>query len=79
MIKVTIGESKPQEKPFPKLMKSNLGQILFAELVNPDNDNWLIGTLLHTNNHPIGNSNHSDSWCREKFTDYNETVTLQNA
>ncbi len=78
MINVTLGEAKPQEKPFPKLMiiTSNEGGdegsvILFQ---SPG-----VGTTVFTNNkrYPIGY--HCCTWFMERFTDYNEPITLQNA
>ena len=71
MIKVTVGEQKPQsQKPFPKLMKSDDIIVLFYEAskgtVLSENDVWSLG-------------HHSTSWDIEQFSDYEGTITLKNA
>jgi hypothetical protein len=72
MIKVTIGESKPQEKPFPKLMKNKYGciRLVFEDLsslilVSVEGDDFYY--------------NHKNDYDLSDFTDYNEPVTIQNA
>ena len=75
MINVTIGESKPQEKPFPKLktLKDKGGIFLFVsvnECVCLDTGStncWLFGDLSRNSNFE-----------HEDFTDYNEPITIQN-
>lgn len=80
MINVTIGESKTQsEKPFPKLMTSELGQILYAFGLNESRSDLIVGVLLRTNGYAIGKFNYSESWSRHNFTDFNELITIQNA
>lgn len=74
-IKVTIGESKPQEKPFPKLMiyiktqklvvlfaGQQVGTVVWADSDNPD---WAVG-------------DYDNDWDIERFTDFNGSITLQN-
>ncbi len=79
MINVTLGEAKPQEKPFPKLMKSNANQYTLIALFTSKNE----GTVLFDDNkieedrYEIGH--YSIGWSMNKFTDYNEPITLQNA
>ncbi len=80
MINVTIGESKTQEKPFPKLMmvKMDLGKhyknkgmiVYFKESKK--------GTVI-TNGENWGDGDYCECWAMESFTDYNEPITLQNA
>ena len=72
MIKVKT-EVKQEPKPFPKLMKSETGNIvLFTE---PD-----FGTLIVASS-TIGKEigYWQKSWDTEVFTDYNEPITIQNA
>jgi hypothetical protein len=76
MVKVTLGEQPAQsEKPFPKLMISDSGSIVFFR--NPSE-----GTILS-----LGPGT---AWCNQVgtyldrfdmtcFTDYNEPITIQNA
>jgi hypothetical protein len=73
MIKVTIGESKTQEKPFPKLMQNKNGciRLVFEDLsslilVSVEGDNFFY-------------YNHKNDYDLSKFTDYNEPITIQNA
>lgn len=75
-IKVTFGEVKPQEeKPFPKLMISNDGDIFYMvreryglPLTNADGLGW----TYELDDFANFDSNH------RTFTDYNEPITLQN-
>jgi len=65
MIKVTIGELKPQEKPFPKLMISNDG----ARIVLFISDNCGVqidGSKAVCDKFP----HYSDNWLMKLFTDY---------
>ena len=79
MIKVTVGEQKTQEKiPFPKLMISDLGQIILATSVNEEREDLLVGTLIISNGYSIGGDGFTQAWCRSSFTDFNEPITLQN-
>jgi len=75
MINVTIGESKTQEKPFPKVMKDENGDIFFFvrekyglpltdfknEVLSFDNENF---------------ADFSSNY--RKFTDFKGSITLQN-
>jgi hypothetical protein len=79
MVNVTLGEVKPQEKPFPKLMISDLGQIFYMLGINPDKKECLIGFQIHSNGYPVTVDGYSRFMVRAKFTDYNEPITLQNA
>jgi hypothetical protein len=74
MINVTIGESKPQEKPFPKLMKDDNGDIFYMfrnqyGLPITGGDKWLY----------TGKDFADFSKNGRTFTDYNEPITIQNA
>jgi hypothetical protein len=66
MIKATIGESKPQEKPFPKIMATGDFIILFTQefsgvhLKGPYTGQYVSGIN------------------KDGFEDYNEPITLQN-
>lgn len=77
MIKVTIGESKTQsEKPFPKLMINKYGCIRLvykcgsSVILKPgkgaEDSSW------------VEKINEPRDWVMAGFTDYNETITLQN-
>jgi|LakMenEpi03Aug12_release.lakeMendotaPanAssembly.Ray.scaffolds.fasta_scaffold341591_4 hypothetical protein len=72
MIKVTIGESKPQEKPFPKLMINDNGciRLVFEDLSS------LILVSVEGNDFYY---NHINDYDLSTFTDYNEPITIQNA
>ncbi len=79
-ITATIGESKTQEKPFPKLMVlkqglsddyKNKGMVVLFTKNNT-------GTVIaNPENYNIGEW--QQCWSIELFTDYNEQVTLQNS
>jgi hypothetical protein len=83
MIKVTIGESKPQEKPFPKLMIGKLNHGIVLALGPSDNgegryrviyiDGYLESLIGKTNEDFLLLSDPNP------FTDYNEPITIQNA
>jgi hypothetical protein len=74
MINVTLGEVKPQGKPFPKLMKHPDGTImLFWE---PSRGICLVGGGS-TNNGYV--SLISEGMSMGLFTDYNDPITIQNA
>ena len=80
MINVTLGEVKTQEeKPFPKLMISEVGQIFYMVEVNPNRSDLLVGFQLHSNGFSIGGNGFSKRMSRSSFTDYNEPITIQNA
>ena len=66
-VKVTTPQD---EKPFPKIMKGELGSIvLFREPKK--------GMLIIPNNgFPVGY--YQEQWNMDLFTDYNESITLQN-
>jgi len=76
MIKVTIGESKPQGNPFPKIktLKEKGGIFLFIDrrkcicLDTGSTNSWTLGGLCDNSD-----SEHED------FADYNEPITIQNA
>lgn len=70
-IKVTLGEAKTQtEKPFPKLMISQKGNIIFMKDVSQ-------GTIIHHID-PSVVGYYLENWDMDKLTDYNEPITLQN-
>jgi hypothetical protein len=79
MITVTVGEQKTQEKPFPKVMISDLGQIILAIEPSIGREDLLTGYLLKSNGYPIGENGFTKNWSREKFTDFNDPITIQNA
>ncbi len=76
MINVTLGEAKPQEKPFPKLMISCDGR-------EPE---WIIE--VHKKDEKVIAIHRAGLYkgdiatefeLNNEFTDYNEPITLQNA
>jgi hypothetical protein len=78
MIKVTIGESKPQIKPFPKLMINNDGEVFFfvrkwigLPITDASDGHW-----PYEDNDFADWSNFLD---KHNFTDFNEPITIQNA
>ena len=84
MITVTLGEAKTQKKPFPKLMISNLGQIILAIETNDTNEkenraDLIVGVLIVSNGYPIGGNGFTKAWDGNCFTDYNDPITIQNA
>lgn len=72
-LKVTIGESKTQsEKSFPKLMKSKLtGCIVY--FTKPE-----YGLVVVEGESKSTFDTRADGWNMEYFTDFNESITLQN-
>lgn len=77
-INVTIGESKTQEKPFPKLMicKSIGGNTII--LANEKSDPFLVGTCIYSDYSENRVGEYFEQWSLSAFTDYNEPITLQN-
>jgi hypothetical protein len=74
MINVTIGESKPQEKPFPKLMTLKESKAIFLFLNKTTCVCLGKGSVL---NWEVGE--YYDNANIDIYTDYNEAVTIQNA
>ncbi len=74
-INVTIGESKPQEKPFPKLMISQLTEtvVLFT---SPKVGMVVLSGKKNHASYEIGE--YVIDFTMNKFTDFNEPITLQN-
>jgi hypothetical protein len=72
MIKVTIGESKTQEKPFPKLMISSTGAIWLMESFEE-------GFYLSGGNGDFKKNRIQSDIVHEGFTDYDLPITIQNA
>ena len=71
-INVTIGESKTQEKPFPKLMRNQYGEIFFMVRER-------YGLPLTGNEWSYLDKDFADfTEILYDFTDYNEPITLQN-
>lgn len=79
MIKVTLGEKPKEEKPFPKLMKSESGQIFYAIMVNKERDDLIVGFLLHADGYPVGEYGFSERLGRHLLSDFDSPITLQNA
>lgn len=78
MIEVTLSEEKrTKDKPFPKLMISDLGQVIIALSLNVERDT-LVGFLIKSNGYEIGGNGFTEGWCKSSFTDYNGSVTIQN-
>lgn len=75
-MKVEIKESnQKKEKEFPKLMKSNLGQIIIAHGFN--DDGCIMGVLINDNGYPIGDC-YSVNWNKNAFTYFEGSITLSN-
>lgn len=73
MINVTIGESKPQEKPFPKLMIWK-DQNLIVYFIKSKT-----GVVINKGNSPYELFDKQEYFGMDFFTDFNEPITLQNA
>ena len=72
MIKVTFGEEpKQEEKPFPKLMKSENCTVFFTAPKE--------GIVLKYNVGSYVVGYYHEGWDMKCFTDYNGPVTIQNA
>lgn len=80
-IKVTLGKEKTQEKPFPKLMISDLGQVILAIGQNNEDErpDLIVGVLVHSNGYEILGNGFTKNWHGDSFIDYNEPITIQNA
>lgn len=77
MIKVTLGESLPQEnKPFPKVMK--LKDVPYLTLVLFEEE--AIGTVIYDNDpdDPYNIGHYHERWSMKSFDDFNISITLQN-
>jgi hypothetical protein len=74
MITVTVGEQKPQEKPFPKLMISSD----FKEIVFFIESEYGV-MITYSGDGPDRRKQCHAGYNMEFFTDYNEPITLQNA
>lgn len=78
MITVTLGEVKPQEKPFPKLMISTekskvTGRIVFFKTIGR-------GTVISVGSvDTVVIGEYRINFDMDYFTDYNEPITIQNA
>jgi hypothetical protein len=72
-IKTTIGESKAQEKEFPKLMK-NIRDTSIVLMTS----NLGVGTLVRTGHFSPPMGDFRINWNMNEFTDFNEPLTLQN-
>lgn len=82
MINVTVGEEKTQsEKPFPKLMIGKEGvRIVYATGLQLSEDNWQVLKITGFGSADGSVSNEFGLFTEGmEFTDYNETITLQNA
>lgn len=74
MVKVTVGEQKPQnEKPFPKLMLGVSGWVkgLIVAFKQPSE-----GTVLSATSDMFDTA---DNFYMSDFTDFEGSITLQNA
>lgn len=81
-INVTLGEFKSKhETSFPKLMKYTDNELMFVILVTKLIDDINAeGVVVYSTNHslrPVGQT--TPTWAIERFTDYNEPITIQNA
>lgn len=72
-INVKLGEVKPQEKPFPKLMKGSEGTLVMFFKSGR-------GTVISIGkpNHLLVIGEYYPGFTMSEFTDYNEPITLQN-
>jgi hypothetical protein len=75
MIKVTIGESKTQVKPFPKLMIGDKKTMLIA-FWKPDSSGRCHVFIPQENRFSM---EYRLIGGEEVFIDYNEPITIQNA
>jgi hypothetical protein len=71
-VKITIGESKTREKPFPKLMKGKNNEIVYFYESK-------VGFPLDGKGYDVINDRFHLSWNMSGFTDFNEPITLQNS
>lgn len=78
MINVTVDEQKPQEvNQFPKLMTSKKGTIILV--IDKGNIYYNVVVLKREGYVKPYIANDFDIQGTEKFTDFNDLVTLQNA
>ena len=70
-VKVEIKESESGIKDFPKLMVSDVGNIVYFS--KPKS-----GTLLRKGVGVTSEGEHRDGWAMENFTDYPHSITLSN-
>lgn len=72
-IKVEIVEAKTHERPFPKLMMSDSGDVLLA---TSSFAGTIKGVLISSETEQIGFW--SSSWLEYKFKDFDGSITLSN-
>jgi hypothetical protein len=73
-MKVKVNEKEEYE--FPKLMISDLGQIILAYSESEDGK-LLSGVLLVSNGYSI-NGCYTERWCADSFKDFNGSVEISN-
>jgi hypothetical protein len=73
-MKVKVNEKEKSE--FPKLMISDLGQIILAYSESEDGK-LLSGVLLVSNGYSIGRC-YSETWAAHLFKDFNGSVEISN-
>jgi len=73
-INTTFEEPNKEGKPFPKLMiNKDLDNIILATSCGT---HAISGTVVMSSIYEIGHT--ANSWSKNDFEDYNETVTLKN-
>ena len=70
-MKATVTNMEKKTIPFPKLMQSNRGKIVFFS--GP-----CVGILLHNAQSPNLVWNFSDDWNMDAFFDFEGSITLSN-
>lgn len=78
-IKVNVTKIQSDEKTFPRLMRSRLGQIVLAlGLKYPDDKNSTMKiVMLHDNGYSIGTEKYTENFTTE-LEDFNGELTISN-
>lgn len=76
-INVKLGTEKNRDKPFPKLMQSNNGILIFA-LSATEEGGHLAGVVIRSFEERYDCGYFSDKWNALIFHDYEGSITLEN-
>jgi hypothetical protein len=74
-MKVTVKEKT--ELGYPKLMISDVGQIIMALSDNQNDEDCIIGVMIKSNGYPFCGTMYSENISKSKFVEFNGTITIE--
>lgn len=74
-MKVTVEENKEVELDYPKIMISDLGQIIIA--LSETEDNLITGFMIKSNGYSFCGTTYSENISKPKFRDFHGTITIK--